>query len=178
MTLLLPDDIAELIGSEKRLAARPKWDARSDPRYFVVTAPLTVETVMMGGFELRAKASRQHLDRDALMQLEFVKSARERIGLARCQWRPFETHTNKNWGPPGHELRAFHGASHHHTFEHNYLQDERRMRAGSLPAAIPIHPDPTSLSGFIAFCGECFKISNINLLEMPDVNADLFWVEK
>jgi len=58
MMLLLPDDIAELVGSEKRLAARPKWDARSDPRYFVFTAPLVVANVMMGGFELRAKVSR------------------------------------------------------------------------------------------------------------------------
>lgn len=178
MTLLLPKDIAELVVAEKRLVARPKWDSQSDPRYFVFTAPLLVENVIIGGFELRAKVSRQHLDRDALMQLEFARSGRERIGLVRCQWRPFETHTNKNWGPAGYELRRFDGESHHHTFEHNYLPDDRRMRAGSLPAAIPIHPEPTSLSGFVAFCGECFKISNINLLEMPDVKADLFWVEK
>ena len=179
MPISLPDNIRELMGSEKRLAFRPKWDSDSDPRYFVLTVPVAVDNVIVGGFELRAKVSKRHLDRDALMQLEFRWSGRERIELARCQWRPFETHTNKNWGPPGHELRTFYEESHHHSFEHNYLPQERRMRAGgSLPAALPIYPDPTTLSGFVAFCGECFKINNINLLEMPGMTADMFWVEK
>jgi len=175
MSISLPENIIELVNSRKSLIARPKWDERSDPRYLVFTAPLAVNHVITGGFELRAKVSKQHVGRDALMQLEFAKSGRERIELARCQWRPFETHTNKHWGPPGHELCTYLEQSHHHAFEHNYLAEERRMRTGSLPAALPIHPDPTTLSAFIAFCGECFKINNIRVVEVPGVTTDLFW---
>jgi hypothetical protein len=172
----LPQNIALLVGAEKHLLNRPKWDYDSDPRYIVFTAPLDLVDGTITGFELRAKVDKNYIGRNALMQLEFAKTARDRIELSRCQWRPFEVHQNKNWGPPGHELRRFYRESHHHTFEHNYLPAERRMRAGSLPGAVPINPDPSTLSDFIAFCGECFRIKNINVINLPNVNADLFWV--
>lgn len=41
------------------------------------------------------------------------------------------------------------------------------MRAGSLPAALPLVPDPSTLSGFLDFCGTCFKIKNMSLIEPP-----------
>ena len=50
------------------------------------------------------------------------------------------------------------------------------MRAGSLPYAVPIEPDPSTLSDFVAFSGECFKIKNITLVGMPTQSVDLFWV--
>jgi hypothetical protein len=113
-----------------------------------------------------------------MMQLEFAIPGqdRSRVELARCQWRPFETHRNKEWGPPGHELATFDGTSHYHTFEHNFLPQENRLRGRSLPAAVPIDPEPATLSDFVAFCGETFRISNINLVELPGASLDMFWV--
>ena len=51
------------------------------------------------------------------------------------------------------------------------------MRAGSLPAAVPIDPDPTTLSDFVAFSGQRFRIINITNVELPGTSADLFWVK-
>lgn len=171
----LPSNIAELVDAQKSLPFRPKWDDASDPRRWVFTVPLQVGEVIIGGFELRCRVSKQFIDRDALMQLEFARSQRDRIELWRCQWRPFETHTNKKWGPPGFELQQFISQSHHHPFAENYLPAENRMRPGSLPAALPIIPDPRGLSDFIAFCGECFRITNMQIVELPQATDDLFW---
>jgi hypothetical protein len=173
---LLPINIRDLVIAEKRLLRRPIWDSRSDARYHVFTAPLILADDPTSGFELRAKASKAHMDRDCMMQLEFSRGGRDRTELARSQWRPFEIHTNRGWGPLGHELRQFVRQSHFHAFDDNYIADERRMRAGSLPAALPIDPDPATLSEFIAFCGVGFRIVNIGVIELPHQNPDMFWV--
>ena len=109
------------------------------------------------------------------MQLEFSLTGRQRIELWRCQWRPFETHTNKAWGPDGYELARFRQRSHHHPFHENWMITEKRLRAGSLPAALPIDPDPSTLSKFIAFCGQEFRIRNIELVSLPQATPDFFW---
>lgn len=171
---ILPPNIDELIEAEKSFATRPRWDDQSDPRYLVFLAPLSIGETIIGGFELRAKVSKQFVDRDAFMQLEFAISGRQREELWRCQWRLFETHQNKAWGPPGFELAKFVRESHHHSFWHNWVPDERRMRGGSLPAALPILPDPTTFSGFLDFCKICFKIKNMNWIEPPQ-SPDMFW---
>ena len=92
---VLPRNIVDLMGAEKRLNFRPQWDSDSDPRNFVLTAPLTVDEETVGGFELRARVSKQFVDRDAMLQLEFAATARSRVELYRCEWRPFGVHTNK-----------------------------------------------------------------------------------
>jgi hypothetical protein len=171
---VLPLNIPELIDAEKSLPVRPRWDDQSDPRYFTFLAPLSVGEVTIGGFELRAKVSKQFIDRDAFMQLEYATIGRSREELWRCQWRPFETHQNKAWGPPGLELARFVSQSHHHPFWENWITHERRMRGGSLPAALPLLPDPNTLSEFLDFCKKCFRINNMNFIEPPG-GPDLFW---
>lgn len=171
---ILPSNIVKLVEAEKEFLVRPRWDDQSDPRYFVFLAPLTIGEIIVGGFELRAKVSKQFVDRDALMQLEYATSGRKREELWRCQWRPFETHQNKAWGPAGFELAKFVRQSHHHSFHENWVAAEQRMRRGSLPAALPIDPEPATLSQFLDFCGTCFKIKNMTLVEPPR-SPDLFW---
>lgn len=174
---LLPANIAELVAADKKMHRRPIWDSGSDRRYHIFTAALILVDDPTSGFELRAKVSKTVIDRDCLMQLEFAQGARDRVELSRCQWRPFETHTNKEWGPPGYELSTFVSKSHLHAFEFNHVPAERRMRSGSLPAAVPIEPDPTTLSEFIAFSGERFRIINIGVVELPHHKPDMFWVK-
>lgn len=172
----LPDQIDALVFGVKQLAYRPRWNPESNPRFFELVTPLISDGVGVGGFEIRARVSKQHVNRDAMMQLEYAPAGRKRVELWRCCWKPFHIHTNKRWGPPGLEFARFEKVSHHHAFADNWVKDEARMRGGSLPAARLINPDPSSLSDFIAFCGECFKINNIGLIEVPSRNADLFWM--
>ncbi|MFT4098372.1 MAG: hypothetical protein QM651_14735 [Rhodoblastus sp.] len=174
---LLPRNISELVNSEKRFVQRPIWDSKLDPRFHVFTAALLVPDDPTAGLEMRAKFSKQFVDRDCLLQLEFTRGGRDRTELARAQWRPFETHTNRQWGPPGYEGARFYRQSHLHGFEHNFVVDERRMRSGSLPAAVPIDPDPSTLSEFLAFFGNRFRIINITDVQLPGASADLFWVK-
>lgn len=171
----LPQNIADLVFGPKRLPVRPKWNPDSNPRFFEFVSPLVSDGVAVGGFELRARVSKEHVGRDAMMQLEYAPAAQKRIELWRCCWKPFHNHTNRAWGPPGFALARLDKASHHHAFADNWVQGEARMRGGSLPAARLINPDPSTLSDFIAFCGDCFKINNISLIEVPSRNADLFW---
>jgi hypothetical protein len=174
---ILPHNIMELVESDKRMTHRPKWDDDSDPRYHVFTVPLILLEEQSSGLELRVKVAKNHIDRDCLMQLEFSSGKRDRIELSRSQWRPFETHTNKAWGPPGHELQRFERKSHFHDFRDNFLISEHRMRTGSLPAARPIEPDPPTLSEFFVFSAVRFKILNVSMIELPHQSADLFWVK-
>ena len=171
----LPAFIAELVSAPKNLPFRPTWDERSDPYYLTFHVPLISEHRAIGGFELRAKVSKRFIDSDAIFQLEYAPAGSKAIGLSRCCWRPKNTHTNKSWGPPGYEFARFVKASHQHLFEDNWLPQGQRMRNGNLPGARPISPDLSTLSDFIAFCGECFKINNIDLIDIPVRTADLFW---
>jgi len=172
----LPKNIADLIAAPKELPFRPKWNAQNDSRNFTLSMPLSVGEATLGGFELRGRISKLVVDRGAMLQLMWSTSPRSGVPLWRCQWRPFETHTNPFWGPPGLEGLEFISESHHHSFEDNFLSDERQMRAGNLPAARRISPDPSTLSEFLAFCGECFKINNIEHLDIPQVSPDFFWM--
>lgn len=171
----VPASIAELVAAPKALPFRPTWDAEADPHYLTLLSPLVSDDRAVGGFELRAKVSKRFVDRDAVLQLEFAPAARKRVELSRCCWRPTNTHTNKAWGPSGFEFARFVKESHQHLFEDNWLPHELRMRNGSLPGARPISPDPSTLSDFIAFCGECFKINNIGMIEIPERSPDFFW---
>src|SRR5258708_115345 len=124
---IFPPDIARYVGAAKTLPFRPRWVDDSGRNGVGFTVPLTTGGVTIGGFELRARVSRQVIDGDALMQLEYAVSTRQRVPLWRCQWRPFETHTNPGNGPAGYEFRVFDGESHHHSFVDNYVPAENRM---------------------------------------------------
>lgn len=171
----LPNNITDLVAAEKAFPSRPIWDTKSDPRYALFTIPLIVVGSDISGFQLRAKASKEHIDRDALCQLEFGHSKRDVTPLWRCQWLPLEVHRNKMWGPPGFEGRSIRG-SHEHRFDHNWISSKHRMRAGNLPGAVPIEAELTTLSSFLVFCGEQFSVSNMDLVELPQISSDLFWI--
>jgi hypothetical protein len=171
----LPSNINDLIAAEKKLPpAAPIWDVKSDDRYYVFTVPLIVVDQAITGLQLRAKSSKRHVDRDALCQLEFAPTVRASIPLWRLQWRPFERHVNKAWGPPGLENKTILG-THEHRFEDNWVAPENRMRISNLPAARPLAPDFATLSDFLAFSGQRFKINDIDRIEPPLISQDLFW---
>lgn len=160
---------------EKSIGRVPEWDDQSNPNYYVITPALTVTGgVSLGGLGLRVKVAKRFVDRDALVQLEYAPTARRSIPLWRLQWRPFETHQNKSWGPPGYELAPVRG-THEHRFDHNYFEAESRMRGTNLPAAVPIAPDFSVLSDFIAFCGKRLRIADMHRIRPPGMPPDMFW---
>lgn len=172
----LPENISELVEAPKSLLRTPIWDTKSDDRYYVLTAPLVLIGDDTSGFQIRAKTSKRHVNRDALCQLEFALAARKVTPLWRCEWKPFSGHTNRAWGPPGYELAVING-THEHPFHENWNAVEARMRSPNLPAALPVAEEIRSLSGFLAFCGERFKINNIDRIEPPLISPDLFWTQ-
>ena len=125
---MVPANIVDLMEAEKRLSSPVGRHFR--PSKLRADAPLTIAEETVGGFELRARVSKQFIDRDAMMQLEFATSGRSRLELYRCEWRPFGFHTNKAWGPPGFELARFHQQSHSHQFDDNWVDAEQNARRG------------------------------------------------
>lgn len=173
----LPHDITALVEGEKSLGHRPEWDEESNPRWSEFVAPLISGHIGIGGFELRVKVSKQFTNRDCMAQLEYAPAGRRSaVELRRIDWRPFHRHQN-NGLPVGDPLRLIDG-THDHTFIDNYIEAEHRMRAGgSLPIAWPVNPDPNTVSEFLAFCGERFRINDIGLVGLPVTSGDLFWAK-
>lgn len=175
----LPRDIVDLVYSDKRIAITPKWDEASDSRYLQFTVPLQFGEVTIGGFDLRVKLSKHHIDRDCLAQLEYAPEGRRSAEpLWRIEWRPFSVHSNPGWGPPGFEFDTYEQRSHNHRFEDNYMRSEHRIRSGNLPGAIPVEPDPGTISEFLAFCGGEFRISDMERVQLPVQTHDMFWTPK
>ncbi len=170
----LPTDIVEQVAADKFLLRSPIWDSASDDRYYVFSAPLNVLGDATSSLQLRAKSSKRHVDRDALCQLEYAPTVRGAVPLWRIQWRPFERHQNKAWGPSGYELAVIDG-THEHRFDDNWVAEAAQLRPGNLPAARPLERDPTTLSDFLALCGERFRIMNIQTIEPPLIIQDIFW---
>lgn len=173
----IPPEIAALVDRDKTVGSVPDWDDKIDPRYFKLVLPLAVGEVTVGGFELRLHISKQFVDRDAMVQLEYVRAGRRSaVELWRICWKRFHPHQNRGF-PRDFAHETFDG-SHDHRFGDNYLDNEQRMRAGSLPAAYPLDPVPGTLSDFLALCGRSLRITDIGRIRLPTVSGDLFWAKK
>lgn len=169
----LPDDITELVASEKTLGDSPIWDDKSDRRYIIFTHGLTVGTPATGGFQLRVKVSRRWVDRDALMQLEYAPAGkRSEVPLWRLDWKPTHRHQNKS---PSFETFA---GSHQHPFLDNFIPEAMRMRGSNLPRGAAFPSDPNTLSDFLALGGELFRIKDVRRISLPEIGPDIFWVEE
>lgn len=171
----LPTDIVDLLRRDKFLEKPPIWDEKADKRYYFFVAPLSFGNVSPGGFELRVKISKTHIERDAMVQLEYAPAGRRSaVELWRIDWRPFSPHTNEgNCGRFSFQTIA---GTHHHPFCDNYMSSENRMRGGgSLPSARQVRRDPKALQSLLAFSGKMFKIRNMSLINLPSMSGDLFW---
>ena len=170
----LPKNIGDVIQSDKLLGASPIWDESTDHHYLVFTQPLTILPIGVGGYQLRVKVARHWVDRDAVMQLEYAAAGkRSALPLWRLDWKPFHSHQNS--GQPPDDPLGFFGGSHQHPFDDNYLELEDRMRFGNLPAARPFLSDPNTLSDFLAYGGELFRIKDISRINLPVSGPDIFW---
>jgi hypothetical protein len=170
----IPHNITALVSADKFVSRSPVWDTKSDDRYYVFSVPLLLAGDESSSFQFRAKTSKRFVDRDAICRLEFAPSDKKATPLWRVEWRAFGQHPNKAWGPPGFELQVIEG-THEHRFDDNWLASEHRMRTGNLPAARPVKSDPNTLSEFLAFCGQSFRIKDIDRVEPPLITQDIFW---
>ena len=58
--------------------------------------------------------------------------------------------------------------SHLHPFSLNWIGPEARMRAGNLPFAIKIVPDPETFREILDFASDALRISDIDRIVTPN----------
>lgn len=165
--------LQELAYAEKSLNSAPVWDDKINNQYFQFCAPLSVDGTFPEGLQLRATALKVHFDRGVLFQLEIDPPGYKARQIARVEWRPIKGHRNRPIGPPELHFMEISG-THYHPFDLNFLEDENRMRSGNLPVARPIEPDFQSFKELIDFVGLEFRINNMELVQPPEWEADLF----
>jgi hypothetical protein len=158
-------DPKALFEAEKILPTRPEWqDLGQDQIGF--TTSLDIDAVTVEGLTLRRRAMSNLPDRNVIFQLEVHPPHRRVIALSRICWNPLGPHNNKKKGPP--ELRQkFQHGSHYHRFDLNFSEDQGNMKAGNLKVAVPLDTDPATFEELIVLMGNCFRISNVGLIEPP-----------
>jgi len=165
--------LLELFEAQKTIVGKPRWDIR-DSMWFCLSCSLDIDGVTIEGLELKGGASQSLPDRAVRFHLQYAPSNKPCIGLARAEWRPTKTHTNRNFEPlPFARISA----SHIHRFEHNWMPELQKMRKGDLPVAVPIKPDPRSYLEFVEFVAKEFRIGGLESVGRPSwFEADLFGV--
>lgn len=162
-------DLPAWVAADKSLGVSPIWSGpdQGDGHMVFVVAVAIRDSVVEGPM-LRGGCY-VHRPEDAMMfQLEYAPLAgRRRLPLARLDWRPANPgHKNPRTGAAPHAGR-FIESSHLHPFELNWLGAEGRMRAGNLPFAVPMSPDPRTFRELLDFAGSAFRLSGMDLIEPP-----------
>ena len=81
-------------------------------------------------------------------------------------------HTNPDAGPR--EVRLLECRSTHlHSFDLNFISKENRMRAGNLPLATPVDPDPVTFEDFLAFGKKSLRINGLEKIARPKFQGEL-----
>ncbi len=166
----MPGPFHPLVSAEKRLSLAAVWTP-ADPEdgYSEFVAPLEIAGVTIQGLSLRGGCY-AHLPGEAMMfQLEIGHaSVRTRIPLMRLDWRPLTaSHKNPRKGSAAHAGRQIFG-SHLHTFDLNWVEENGAMRAGNLPFAIEVSPDPRGFAEILDFVQKHFRISKVELIPEPN----------
>lgn len=168
----MPIDLVTIFESDKSLAGVVIWDATTGfTDGFEV--PLELDGVTIAGLRLRGKASRIAPDEDYMLQLEYCPGRKRGGPLDRIDWRPFHTHENKGRGPALYRFMRIEG-SHHHQFELNWHEPERRMLTGNLPVAVPLTPQINTPRELFEFAEDWFRIAGLRRCPLPRWQGTLF----
>ena len=163
-------DLPRLFRSPKKLVSDLMWVETENELSFL--APVEVDGITMEGIRLRGTAYPSVPQRSVMLQIE-CHSARYKVGpLDRMDWNPLHEHNNKRKGPP--ELIFLRQrVSHHHTFDWNWLEEEKRMRAGNLPIAVPM-AEIASVEELFKFAEDYYLIKGLSKQRLPEWQGDLF----
>lgn len=135
---------------------------------------LAIDGATVEGLMLRGGCYEHILGGAITLQLEVALGGqRTRVPVARIDWRPANPgHKNPRTGPAPHAGR-FIGSSHFHPFELNWVEQESWMRAGNLPFAVEISPDPETFREILDFAGSALRIKDMDQIGAPKWPARL-----
>lgn len=168
--MLLPD----LFNSQKEIAVFPEWsNAESETKALIFSAPLTVAGVVEEAFTLDGVCFQNVPDKHVSFELRVAGPRKRKIPIARFEWRSLRKgHTNKRRvGSPVSGNRV--GATHYHSFEHNWVEANRAMRTG-LHQAEDFEPEPQSFESLRTEIGKLFRINNMEIVSIPPWEYTLF----
>lgn len=166
-----------IVAAEKLLAVFPGWSAPNSASQVVTfSAPLDIEGVTEAGLLLEGTARFDEPDQDFSLELVVRNlNGQRRIPLHRLDWRArkggHSNHRRKCLGAMGGKRVP---ATHLHDFWMNWVESTGRMRGKNLPCARPIDEELQSVADVLRFCGNWFRINNIEVVEPPPWEYDLF----
>jgi hypothetical protein len=160
---------------EKLIAYFPGWSSSEEETgYIWFDAPLDIGGVTEAGLVLHGGAYVNMPEQHVTLEL-IVRNlkGKRRIALARLDWRSLKGgHTNPRGGPKGLSGKRM-PPTHLHDFEINHDEKKCRMSAG-LRWARPIEPELLSFEDVRAFAGKHFRINNMQIVDTPTWEYDLF----
>ena len=161
----MPDRIEGLVSARKSLSDVPAW-AERDVDGLEFSVPLEINGVTIEALTLRGRARKPLADREVILQLEYHHARIIGGPIARIEWRPLNTHSNRGLGPKDlqHVLQS---GSHHHCFDLNWRWSKEGVLKGLLPIALPLAEDPANFRALLGVVGKEFRIENIQLIEIP-----------
>lgn len=166
----------ELVAALKSLAPFQGWsEPEPETGYCWFNAPLIIAGVVQQGFILHGGYLKHVPEANVTFELQAGKpGVRKKVPLARIDWRSVSGgHTNpRRSGSPVSGRRV--SPSHHHAFELNWFEPERRMRGGNLPMAEDIDQSIQSFESLRSLVGNLFRINNIDIVPPPKWEYDLF----
>lgn len=168
MTLL------ELVAARKEIDVFQGWsEPESDSGAMWFNAPLSVGGVTEQNFILAGLALKNAVDCNVCFEIRIGLTKKRKIALARYEWRSLRNgHTNPRRS--GHALSGKRvGATHYHRFEDNWIEKDKRMRAGNLPFADDVEEEPQSFEELRVNVGNLLRINNIEVVEPPKWEYDL-----
>jgi len=153
----------------KTISVFPGWSEPEDgTSYMWFDVPLEIEGVTEAGFVLHGGCYKDHPDCHVTFEIRVQKSvAGRKIPLSRLDWKSLSGgHTNPRKGESEWSGKRL-ANTHFHSFDLNWLPDERRMRGAALTLAMEINPPLVDFAAVRAYAGIVFKIANMKVVTIP-----------
>lgn len=170
--------LRRIFEEEKQIAYFPGWSKPDETGYVWFDAPLDIGGITEAGLVLHGGAYIDFPEHHVTFELAVQNlKGRRRIRVARVDWRSLKGgHSNPR--RRSHELSGKRvSCTHFHDFEINYDEEKGRMDHPSLRWARPIEPEPQSFEDLSLFVGKHFRINNIEIVDAPNWEYDLFGKE-
>ena len=162
----MEDDLPRLVSAKKELTAIPEWVERGGPDGLGFTVPLELDSVIVEGLTLRARACKSLEDREVIFQLEYHHSQIVGGPICRIEWRPLNGHNNRSLGPP--QWRHINQiGSYHHRFDLNWARSKAACLKGDLSIAIPVLSDPQNYRALLGLVEKEFTIRGMQQIPIP-----------
>jgi len=164
-----------LARAQKTIAAFSGW-SQPEPEtgYVWFDAPLDIEGVTEAGFVLHGGAYSNRPEVHVTFEMRISKTPGRRcVPLSRIDWRSLTGgHTNPRWPPPSEWNGRTVSSTHFHDFEINWVPEQGRFRRRQL--AREIEEDLQRFEQLRAYTGKHFRINNIEIVDVPPWEYNLF----